>query len=363
MDPLQFYLQRLQDLQTELNQLQKRKSSFAWLRLGAIAAITFAFYFLWSLGFLYVVIVIVVLLFIFIRLVYADIDNQSKIDHFKQLIRLIEDEIKCLNNDYYHLPDGAIHFTKDHPYTHDLDIFGRASIFQYINRTTSEMGSTQLAQYLSSPASIEEITERQIATKELSKIPLWIENLQAFGRKKEISFLTQRRLNKWMQEPPLFSKFKPWKWLRYLLPAIVLTVIGFFIYDVIGYTPFLLTLLLFAIIAYQINKYVAPIHEQLSKVADELNTLSASIAHIENQTFESPLLKELQSFFLKKNQKASKDIYEIKKILDRLDLRYNLVISAPLNIILLWNLQQMLDLEKWKANQHNSLDDWFNALA
>ena len=363
MDPQQFYQQRLQDLHTELNQLQKRKSSFAWLRLGAIAAIIFAFYFLWSLGFLYVIIASIILLFIFVRLIYADIDNQSKIDHTKQLIHLIEDETKCLNNDYFHLPDGVNHFTKDHPYTHDLDIFGRASIFQYINRTTSEMGSAHLARYLSAPASIEEITERQIASKELSKIPLWIENLQAFGRKKEISFLTQKRLNKWMQEPALFSKFKSWKWLRYLLPAIVLTVIGLFIYDVIGYTPFLLTLLLFAIIAYQINKYVAPIHEQLSKVADELNTLSASIAHIENQTFESLLLKELQFFFLKKNQKASKDIYEIKKILDRLDLRYNLVISAPLNIILLWNLQQMLDLEKWKAIQHNSLDDWFNALA
>ncbi len=363
MDPQQFYQQRINTLQTELKALQKRKSSFAWLRLGAIIAIVFAFYLLWSFGILYVIVASVILIFTFIKLIYADIDNQSKIEHAQLLIHIVEDEIKCLNDDYFHLPDGSNHISKEHPYTNDLDIFGRASLFQYINRTTSEMGSKQLAEYLSAPASIQEISERQIATKELSQLALWIENFQAFGRKKEISFLTQKRLNRWMQEPPVFSKFKPWKWLRYLLPAIVLSVIGLFIYDIVGYTTFLSTLFLFAIIAYQINKYVAPVHEQLSKIANELNTLSASIAHIENQQFESDLLKKLQASFLKENQKASQDINAIKKILDRLDLRYNIVLSAPLNLILLWNLQQMLDLEKWKSNQHQSLDAWFNTLA
>ena len=53
------------------------------------------------------------------------------------------------------------HIPKQHEYANDLDIFGRASLFQYINRTTSEPGSKQLADFLKSPAPISAIFNRQ----------------------------------------------------------------------------------------------------------------------------------------------------------------------------------------------------------
>ena len=363
METLEFYHKRLEDLNIALNKLKKRKSSFAWLRLGSIAAIIFAFYILWSLGFIYVFVSAVILVYIFIRLIYADLDNQEKIDHTKTLIQINQNEVKNLEGNYFEFPDGAKHITRDHPYANDLDIFGRASLFQYINRTTSEQGSNRLAEYLNNPADINDIIQRQEAIKELSQKPLWLQDLQSFGRKEPITLSSENRLEKWMKEPAVFSKFKPWKWLRYLLPAIILTVVTLYIFDYVNDTIFYLTMLIFAVIAYQINKVVAPIHETLTKVAAELDTLSVSIDHIERETFTSPLLKELQTQFLAKNKKASKSIYDLKKILDRLDLRYNWPVSIPLNWLLLWNLQQMLDLEKWKANQNETLNNWYEVLA
>jgi len=363
MEPTQYYQSRIEDLQEKLQILQKRKSSFAWLRLGAIIAIFLVFYLLFSLGFMYVIIATMVLLVIFIRLVYADLNNQHKMDHTKILIQINEDELKCLVGNYYDFPDGAQHIPKDHPYSNDLDIFGRASLFQYINRTTSEPGSSRLAGFLKSPSAPELILPRQNAIKDLSKKTAWRQDLQSFGRKKPLTFSTQYRLNEWMKEPAVFLNFKPWQWLRYILPVIILTVVTLYIFDVVGNTIFYLTLLIFAVISYQVNKIIAPLHEKLSKIAGELNTLSESIAHIEKEKFESPLLKELQAAITQKNGKASKQISRIKKILDKLDLRYNLVISAPLNILLLWNLQQVLDLEKWKSEQENNIGQWFETLA
>ena len=116
-------------------------------------------------------------------------------------------------------------FLHDHLYANDLDIFGKASLFQYINRTTSEMGSSQLADYLKFPASINLILQRQIAVKELAKKIEWIQDLQAKGKEKQITFSTKNRLEKWIEEPPVFSQFKPWKWLRYLLPAIIISIV------------------------------------------------------------------------------------------------------------------------------------------
>lgn len=363
MDPKQFYQNKSEELRTHLKQLQQRKSSFAWLRLGAIIAIIAGFYFLWSLGIIYVIIASVLLLVIFVRLVNADLKNQSKIEHTNQLIRINENELKFLDGNYYDFPSGSEHIPKVHPYANDLDIFGRASLFQYLNRTTSEPGSTKLAEYLKSPASTADISERQNSVKELSSKIACIQDLQAFGTKNKITFSTKSRLEKWMNEPNVFSGFKPWKWLRYLLPVIILTVVILYILDEVGDSVFYISLLIFAIIAYQINKVVAPIHEQLSNIADELSTLSSSILRIENEQFESPLLKRWQSVFLQENNKSSADILRIKKILDKLDLRYNLVLSLPLNLLLLWNLQQVLDLEKWKESEQNNINDWFDTLA
>jgi hypothetical protein len=363
MEPLQFYQSRLEELNIELKKLQQRKSAFAWLRLGAIIAIVFGFYLLWSMGIMYVIVASVLLLFIFTRLIYADLKNQSEIEHTNYLIRINEDELKCLAGNFYDFEPGSEHIPKEHPYANDLDIFGRASLFQYINRTTSEPGSKQLAEYLKFPSSISVILERQTAIKELSLKMRWIQDLQANSKKNKITFPGKNRLEAWIKEPLFFSNFKPWKWLRYLLPIIILSIVTLFVFDVIGYTLFYLGLLIFAAIAYQINKFVAPVHEQLSKVADELNTLSSNILSIENEKFESPLLKRWQSVFLEKNKKASESILKLKKILDKLDLRYNLVLSLPLNLLLLWNLQQVLDLEKWKEKEQKNFNSWFDTLA
>lgn len=363
MEPKQFYQKRLEELRNQLKKLQQRKSAFAWLRLAPIIAIVFAFYVLWSLGIVYVIIASALLIFIFGRLISSDLKNQSEIERTNFLIEINENELKSIEGNFYDFPSGAEHIPKEHPYANDLDIFGRASLFQFVNRTTSEEGSERLADYLMAPASLSIISERQKAIKELSSKPLWIQDMQARARKNKITFTGKERLIEWMKEPLLFSKFKPWKWLRYLLPVIILSIVAFYIFDLAGDTIFYMGLLIFAIIAYQINKFVAPVHDQLSKIANELSTLSSNISSIENQTFESALLKGWQSVFIDQNKKVSDDILKIKKILDRLDIRFNIVLSLPLNLLLLWNLQQVLDLENWKQRQEASIDKWFETLA
>lgn len=363
MSPSAFYRERLSVLGSQLHTLKQRKSAFAWLRLGSIAAIFVALYFLWSLGVIYVVIAVVMLLFIFTRLLLADLKNQSEIEHTLHLIRINENEIRSAGGDYYDFETGAEYITKEHPYSDDLDIFGRASLFQYISRAPSGPGSSRLADYLKAPASIEDIFKRQAAVKELSSKVAWIQDLQAFGMKNKITFSAIGRLQDWMKEPPVFSGFRPWKWMRYALPALILSIVALFIFDKAGESLLYTGLLVFAVIAYQVNKYVAPVHQKLSKVAGELSTLTHTIKAIELQNFESPLLKELQSVFLRQDQQASNDIRNIKKILDKLDLRYNLVLSLPLNLLLLWNLQQILDLEEWKKNLQHDFEAWFDAMA
>jgi DNA mismatch repair ATPase MutS len=362
MAPGNFYAERLIILQEEQKKLQQKKTVFGIVRFGNIAVIIAAFYFLRSVDPAYMWTAAVILLAVFIRLIYKDLANRAAIAHNAHLIRVNEDELKAVNGSYYHFENGNAYTPKDHYYANDLDIFGHASLYQFLNRTTTGMGGSQLAAWLLDPATPEQVMLRQEAVKELAAKPVWRQQLQAYGKEKEVSLYTQQRLNKWLNEPALFIRFGAWQWLRYVLPAISVGITAAAVFGFIPINVLYGSLLLFGIMAFQVNKVIAPLHERLSKMVDELETLSESIRVVEKEKFTAGLLTGLQAHFLQADGAASRKIRQLKKILDKLDMRYNMVISAPLNLLLLWNLQQVLDLEKWKVQYREHVNNWFGSL-
>ena len=362
MDPGHYYITRRNELQEQLSKLKQKKSVLGWLRFGTIAGIIAGIYILWSLGWPYIITVAVILAMIFARLVLNDIRNSAAIGHTFHLININIDELKALDNNYFHFEPGNAFIPREHLYANDLDLFGRASVYQYINRTTSEPGSTTLSNWLLQPAAVESLLKRQEAVKELSKIHEWKQELQAIGKEKKIQWLTLERINAWLQERDIFSPFKAWAWLKYILPVIILTVTVLTIFDYVTLNTFYVFLFVFAVIAFKIDRKVVPIHTKLSKIVEEVEVLSDSIALIENATFQAPLLIQLKEQFSHTNGKASAALSQLKKILDRLDIRYNIVLSAPLNLFLQWNLHQVTALEKWKKQNGNQIGQWFTAL-
>jgi len=97
-------------------------------------------------------------------------------------------------------------------------------------------------------------------------------------------------------------------------------------------------------------------------MTDELEVLAGSIALIERTEYKAPYLKYLQEQFRQQNKTASAKLKDLKHILERLDMRYNIVVFIPLDIILQWDLQQVLALEKWKQKNHKNVIEWFTAL-
>lgn len=362
MEPQEYYRQRLATVETELGKLRKKKSALGWLRLANITILIGGIYLLIAYGVGITLIFSVVILFIFSRLLQADLANNDAISHLERVKKVNEDELHYLAYDYLHFPGGENFSPPGHLYANDLDIFGRASLYQFINRTQSEIGNARLASYLLGPAEIQEIRSRQQASRELVTRIEWVQDLIAKGLQKKVLLSTSSRVQLWAQQPPVFSMKGPWKYLRYLLPAVIISIVVLFALDLVGKSLFYLGLLTFAAIAYQLNKKLAPVHDQLNRIAKEMDGMSASLSHIEQREFRSPLLEDTRAKLTGENS-ASDNIRGIKKILDRLDLQLNLVLSASLNILLLWNLQQVMDLEKWKAKHKDSLAKWFDALA
>lgn len=362
MSTVEFYNQRLELLQVDLELLLKRKSLFGWLRLAAISSAAAGFYFLFPYGWGYALVPAVLLMILFARLVLADLKNKSAINHLKTLVQINKDELNAITNNYYHFKNGSEHIPKEHLYVNDLDIFGHASVFQFINRTGSEMGSSTLAYWLSNPASHETILERQDAVKELSAQTTWRQELQAFGATEKIQTNTVTRLEKWFEEEHSFIKARYLLFAAYLVPLIIFTVLVLNFTDVLNNYTRNYFLLAAALFAFYISKKVTAIHQQVSKMTSELEVLNRSMKLIEETKFTSVFLQNLQKPFVHGQETASAQINKLKRILERLDLRFNFVVFIPLDILLQWDLQQAIALEKWKQQNHQHAMNWFKVL-
>ena len=173
MEPREFYNNKIAALQDEIKLLTQTRTMFAWLRLAVIIGIVACCYFLLPFGLLFCLIPAILLLVLFSRLVFADLRNKSSIEHTTYLLDVNEDEVKALTHNYYHFAEGTEYTPKEHFYANDLDIFGHASLYQYVNRTSQKwVVAPWLTGYQNLPTS-EIILERQEAIKELIKQPEW----------------------------------------------------------------------------------------------------------------------------------------------------------------------------------------------
>ena len=192
----------------------------------------------------------------------------------------------------------------NHRYAGDLDIFGRSSVYQYINRTCSQQGNQMLAHWLLNAAEAQEILARQNAVKELSQQTIWRQELHAHSSTSVISVAGQKTIENWLKESNTFSHAKSWQFIRYIIPALSVTSLLCYIFDLVNTPQFLLLLLFFSIIASAISRKVNPFYRELSKITAETNTLFNIIACIENSSFQDPVTEFTEKTFQHRIKKS-----------------------------------------------------------
>ena len=139
----------------ELNKqitIQKGKLNkifYSRLFLFIAAAITFINFFANYPTISIILVPLTVLLFLI--LLNIEIKISRKTTFFRNMIKVNEIEIDLLNNNYEKLNEGAEFIDKQHNFIADLDIFGKRSIFQILNRTSTYTGRIKLASWLANP--------------------------------------------------------------------------------------------------------------------------------------------------------------------------------------------------------------------
>jgi hypothetical protein len=361
--PHNIYKQQIEQLTFTEKKLLQRKNLLSWLRFLSLASSFVTLWQLWHIGIVIAFVSFIFFFGLFLFIVVKDLKNKDEIENTRLLIQINKQELEILKHEFPTLPDGQELKPENHAYANDLDVFGKASIYQYVNRTISEQGNRTFADWLLNPADPIIILQRQKAAKELTDQIEWRQQLRAYGITNPITIASEKKIETWLKGKNKFIDNRFWKIARYLLPAIAFTILILYLSDVISSSLFYPSAILFFGISYGITKIIMPYYTLLNKILPELETLQNSIRWVEDASFSSELMNQLKNNFKPGAYKASATIKKLKHILERFDYRLNPIVHIPLNTFLLWDLQQIMTLEKWKTDNNQNISAWFTALA
>ncbi|HEV7330997.1 MAG TPA: hypothetical protein VGN63_08165 [Flavisolibacter sp.] len=361
--PHDTYRQQLSQHQAHLLQLEKKRSRLGWLRLAVfLLTIILAYNIFTSFG-VEGLIPTVVGIAILLYLVSVDVANNAQIRNTKTLIRLNEEELEVLAHRFYNRESGDVFTPQEHPYANDLDIFGKASIYQWLNRCYTEQGKQLLAGNLLHPLPVEIIQQRQEAVKELAANIRWRQQWQAHSMQTQISVSTQRKIAIWLQEEEEHFTAPAWK---VFLPVYSVLTIGSAVAAILGYIPgsvFVMLFLLYFIFSLLLSRKAIMPYIHLGGIVKEAGTLQALIIWMESLPVQTAHLKTLQQEIKSNNNPAGEELRDLKRILDRFDLRNNFVGLLVFNSLLLWDVRQMIHLNAWRRRNKNVVDKWFATIA
>ncbi len=361
MSPREVYQSREAEFSASADGLRKLSDRLSMARLAAFAGGVLLFAILLSFSVIAAAATLTVSLIIFAWLVIKYETTEKSRKRYLHLADINRLELKCLEGDYTGFRTGDEYTERDHPYSYDLDIFGKASLFQYICRTTSRPASDRLAEYLKQPAAKEEILLRQEAVAELQPLTDWRQELMTLGYLNAGAGNDPAPLMQWLRSDDVFTKAGREKIITGFLSLLALAAVV----TVIAGLPVAILVPVFGVnFIFYFTRFrrISKLQEQVSRSSDLLKAYSVIIRLIENRDFASPLLQKLQSVF-REDVVASNRIRQLSNRVGRLDSRLNVLVSIPLNLLFFADIHFCLALERWKGEHALRIPGWFASMA
>ncbi|MFS8617438.1 MAG: hypothetical protein FWJ85_11490 [Solitalea sp.] len=297
---------------------------------------------------------------LFVLLVRGHGKYRWKQRYFRRLRRINEQEIAALNGQWNQFPSGEVYQDATHPYALDLDIFGKNSVFQLVNRTATRSGEALLARTLTTPpADPGLIQERQRAIAELASRIDFRQHFLAKGLEgvKETSGETRQLLH-WLEGPAIPFNTLLMRLARILLPAGALFLLMLALVGLVPHSAWVLAVLLNLGITGLFLKPINRIHAVLSQKHMLLEKFSLLLWDIEQEEFENETLRALR----RKGTEASRAIGRLTGILGFFDQRLNFMVGAALNGFLLSDLQCVAALDRWRFRYRDQMPGWLDSI-
>lgn len=253
----------------------------------------------------------------------------------------------------------------DHPFSGDLDVFGRASIMQLVDATETRLGEIALARILSLespgdwPADVE---ERQRAVRDLAPRVAFREALAVAGGPVGDERADPAPLVAWAEGsdeiPPGLA------WAARLVPLAAAAAIALAEAGSGAHAGAVVAVVAAAIgTGVALGGRVAAILDAASARESTVTRWRAMIAAIEREPFESPLLVKLQRDLSSGARRASDEIAALDRIVGFAEARRNEVFRFLVGPLVSWDVHCAVALQRWRARAGRHVRAWLDALA
>lgn len=358
-NPQKYYQEHLDTYKAEVEKLYDRMTTLSLLRLIVFVVTGFGIYISFQNWQVALVIAIVgIAVFAYLLSKYTDVKAQRNLN--KALVRINEEEIKIASGDFHERDKGLQFQDPNHYYSLDIDLFGRGSFFQFINRTTIKEGSQRLADALIANH-VNDIILRQEAIKELSNKPNWRQHYSATSSLVDIETPAKNIIN-WLQNYQSFLS-KTMKWIPLVFTSLTVIIFALTIFKLINISLIGYWLLLGLGITGRYVKKTNVLSSKTDKVKDTFRQYALLLKLIENENFSSELLQQKQQQIQSENKKASVVFKEFSRALDALDNRNNLIGAIFGNGLFLTDLKNSYRIEQWIEHHADKVADWFEVVS
>lgn len=220
------------------------------------------------------------------------------------------------------------------------------------------MGEDTLAKWLLAPVSVSEISERQVAIRELREQLDLREDIAVLGPDDCVG-VNAEALLRWGEAP---VQTKP-GWLRPLSAVLAaLAIAGALAWAFWGVaTPLITILAIESIVRYRLRRPIDDVLLSSEQAMRDLSLLSDLLARVERQVFAAPRLNSLQEELLSGELRSSEAIGKLRTIINFSDSRKNLIV-AVLDVPLMYSVQVTFAAERWRGAHGHALRSWLTAM-
>ena len=260
-----------------------------------------------------------------------------------------------------------------HPYAQDLDLFGKAGIFQLLCTARTRIGQDTLAGWLKAPAPPDAVRERQQAIEELRGRVDLREQLAVLAEEARTG-VDPERLAAWGQAPARLRAggFRAQVYLFTAVGIAGFAALWIHIAEVARAITlpdgpaalvrdlFLATLLLNGWTLFRWRNITAAVVGEVEEAAHELSLISEVLVRLEREHFRSPLLAGLRASLDSAGAPPSRRLARLQRLMEYLDSRDNVFVRV-LEPFILWTPHFALRIEDWRAESGTAVPRWIEA--
>jgi hypothetical protein len=245
-----------------------------------------------------------------------------------------------------------------HPYARDLDLFGKASLFELLCTARTRAGEEMLAAWLLNAAQVEEIVARQGAIRDLKNRVTLRERLFSLGETVRLG-LQPAALAAWGERRAVFDA----RAIRVVTGVLgILWILSLVCWGVWGLGSVAAAMSILNLSwAHRLYTRLDDAADSVEKAADDLELVAGILSLLEREHFSSPKLVEVQAALKRDGIAPSVAIRKLARIVEYLNQRRS-VLLRPLDIFTFWSAQLVFAAERWQHAYGPQIRGWLGAV-